>query len=327
MPAVIVRDVDTTLVLEDIIQCLEGHYGVALSATRFHRTTKGTRIPLPLLRLTTDSESVCATLLKEGIHLGGKHCLVELPLSAEDSAPARGKVSRLLESELNEILQTLSLNAFLHPDDLATVAVSVGRAAYVWPARAGRFYRGTHCTAFSELEKHMNAWPVLSRKEGSVPSPHAPLLIVCSETEEYHRAARAECMDGDIVLEIGSDLGVCCDLVAKACGARKVVGIDLAPLSVSRAKESYPDLHFEVLDALQVGASQRLHELEDGAGGRFTKVLIDINGNRDVEALALVIKMVLSDLHPEAVIVKNRAFFNKIAGTRKEKLANEIAHC
>jgi predicted O-methyltransferase YrrM len=126
-------------------------------------------------------------------------------------------------------------------------------------------------------------------------------------------------MDGDLVLEIGSDLGVCCDIVSKACGAKSVFGVDLAPLSVSRAKASYPDLTFEVLDVLQVGASQRLHELEEGAGGRFNKVLVDINGNRNVEALTLVIKMVLSDLHPDALIVKNRALFKQVQETRRAK--------
>jgi hypothetical protein len=134
-------------------------------------------------------------------------------------------------------------------------------------------------------------------------------------------------MDGDFVLEIGSDLGVCCNIVSKACGVKNVVGVDLAPLSVSRARASYPDVHFEVLDVLQVGASQRLHELEEGAGGgRFNKVLIDINGNRDVEALTLVIKMVINDLHPDTLIVKNRALFKQVQETRREQsVANEIA--
>jgi hypothetical protein len=89
-------------------------------------------------------------------------------------------------------------------------------------------------------------------------------------------------------------------------------------------------MRFERLDALQVGSSQALIRMaaevratrkDDAAapgeasvhqrgtasdGPSFSKVFIDINGNRPLPAVAGVLQMVLQELRPDFVCCKSR---------------------
>ena len=119
-----------------------------------------------------------------------------------------------------------------------------------------------------------------------------PRLICCAETRDYRRLARAESLPGDVVLEIGSDLGATCALLARGCGEANVLGVDLSVSSVVAARKAYPAIRFEQFDVLNNAAPNALRLLARAMAPRgsaenvfFTKVFIDVNGNRELSTV------------------------------------------
>jgi hypothetical protein len=250
----------------------------------------------------------------------------EVPACARDSAAARGRLSTACSEEL--VQRALGLvRPVPHPRspllDVAC-ATSWGEECYVWPARSGRFFRGARAALTPELAAGVGrpggkqrAWRCLSARPAggaALPAGAPPLALVCGETEDYHRAVRAEVGPGDVVLEIGCDFGAACAIAAQACGAEgSVVGIDLAPTSVHAASALHPAILFRVVDVLQ--ASADLSALRALVGGRaFSKVLIDVNGNRDLGAVCRVLEVAATQLAPPALIVKSRQLLEAVEG-------------
>ena len=58
------------------------------------------------------------------------------------------------------------------------------------------------------------------------------------------------------MLEIGCEWGTTTVLLAQQC--REVIGTDVSPDCIARARQMHPDLHFEVLDAFDVRAALAL---------------------------------------------------------------------
>ena len=141
-----------------------------------------------------------------------------------------------------------------------------------------------------------------------------PLLVCCAETEHYRRLAITEVEEvdvrDDIVLEIGSDLGITTNLLYESHSGR-VVGVDLSESSVLRARESYPLIRFEQLDVLERGALLRF--LKNFSGEcPFQQVFIDINGSRELSSVLQVISVVKTVIDPKMVCVKSRTLFSAL---------------
>ena len=127
------------------------------------------------------------------------------------------------------------------------------------------------------------------------------MFIGTRKVKEYRETIPVWVKEDDVVLEIGCEWGTTTRLIAERC--KEVIGTDISPKCIQRAREKYPDLHFEVLDGFDVRAALDL-------GKEFTKVYIDISGLSGYRALMDVISLLMmyaTVLRPEAIIVKSGA--------------------
>jgi hypothetical protein len=126
---------------------------------------------------------------------------------------------------------------------------------------------------------------------------------------EYRESIAQWVNPNDRVLEIGCEWGTTTVLLAPHC--REVIGTDVSPECIQRARLLHPHLRFEVLDAYDVRAALNL-------GVSFTKIYLDVSGLSGYRSLLDVIallNMYATVLTPEAIIVKSGA------------LKNFAAHC
>lgn len=277
---VVLRGAPAGLAEADIVAALPI---AGCTLTRFRRTASGKPVPLPLVRVACSSVADRERLLRAGeLVLGGFSCTVEPARTPEGSPAALG---RRLDVDVDALLSRAVLRA----------AVCVeAKAGAVAAARFVREFARTDCA-----------------------EQPAPRVCVCRETSDYHQVAMAAITQDDVVLEIGSDLGKLCALAWPRCHGR-VLGVDLSSHSVARARASYPDIAFEVLDALQVGAAAALARAAVAALAQprtasaeglpmafagFTAVFIDINGSRLLPAVAAVLQMVLDELSAATAVV------------------------
>ncbi len=126
---------------------------------------------------------------------------------------------------------------------------------------------------------------------------------------EYRESIAQWVNPNDTVLEIGCEWGTTTVLLAPHC--KEVIGTDVSPECIQRARLLYPHIRFEVLDAYDVRAALNF-------GVSFTKIYIDVSGLSGYRSLLDVIallNMYATVLVPEAIIVKSGA------------LKNFAAHC
>lgn len=136
-------------------------------------------------------------------------------------------------------------------------------------------------------------------------------FIATWKVKEYRETIPVWVNEDDVVLEIGCEWGTTTTIIAERC--KEVIGTDVSPECIERAREMHPDLHFEVLDGFDVRAALDL-------GKEFTKVYIDISGLSGYRSLLDVISlltMYATVLRPEAIIIKS--------GALKQFAANCIA--
>jgi trans-aconitate methyltransferase len=126
-------------------------------------------------------------------------------------------------------------------------------------------------------------------------------FIATRGVKEYRETIAAWVHEQDIVLEIGCEWGTTTVEIARRC--REVIGTDISPDCIQRARQRHPEIRFEVLDAFDVRAALEL-------GRPFTKVYIDVSGLSGyrslLDAIALV-QMYATVLRPEAIVVKSGA--------------------
>jgi len=119
--------------------------------------------------------------------------------------------------------------------------------------------------------------------------------------KEYRETIPVWVNENDVVLEIGCEWGTTTQLIAPHC--KEVIGTDISSECIQRARERYPDLHFEVLDGFDVRAALDL-------GKQFTKIYIDISGLSGYRSLLDVISlltMYATVFRPEAIVIKSGA--------------------
>lgn len=119
-----------------------------------------------------------------------------------------------------------------------------------------------------------------------------------------HRQFSLQCS----FIEIGSDLG---KTISKVVASRRL-GIDKSSTSVQIASETYPDCPFLEEDVLIEGREwwQEFLVNHDFENNDETLVVgIDINGNREFEAVRECLERVLTWWKPRLVLVKARSMF------------------
>ena len=126
-------------------------------------------------------------------------------------------------------------------------------------------------------------------------------FIATRGVKEYRATIPAWVTAGDVVLEIGCEWGTTTTLIAPHCGT--VIGTDVSPECIERAREQHPGIRFEVLDGFDVRAAMAL-------GESFTKVYIDMSGLSGYRSLLDVISlltMYATVLRPAAIVIKSGA--------------------
>ncbi len=119
--------------------------------------------------------------------------------------------------------------------------------------------------------------------------------------KEYRETIAKWVTPTDTVLEIGCAWGSTTTLLAAQC--HEVIGTDISPEVIARARERHPQLHFEVLDAYDVRSALAF-------GKQFTKIYIDVSGfsgYRSLLDLIALLNMYATILQPQAIIVKSGA--------------------
>ena len=126
-------------------------------------------------------------------------------------------------------------------------------------------------------------------------------FVATRGVREYRATIPVWVNGDDVVLEIGCEWGTTTTLIAPHC--RKVIGTDVSPECIERARQRHPHIRFEVLDGFDVRAALDL-------GEQFTKVYIDISGLSGycslLDAISLL-TMYATVLRPEAIIIKSSA--------------------
>lgn len=126
-------------------------------------------------------------------------------------------------------------------------------------------------------------------------------FIGTRNVKEYRETIPVWVNENDVVLEIGCEWGTTTKILAQHCS--EVIGTDLSPECIQRARETHPGIRFEVLDGFDVRAALDM-------GRQFTKIYIDISGISGYRSLLDVISlltMYATVFRPEAIIVKSGA--------------------
>jgi len=142
------------------------------------------------------------------------------------------------------------------------------------------------------------------------------VILLVPETVDYRRLCIVHTRPQDGFIEIGSDLGKTIGQVV----ASKTLGIDKSSTSVEIASNDYPTIQFLEKDVL-VESKDWWKDLL--ISSNFTTddliVGIDINGNREFEAVRECLKRVLEWWEPRLVLVKSRSMFRVFHGLECEK--------
>jgi hypothetical protein len=127
------------------------------------------------------------------------------------------------------------------------------------------------------------------------------LFVAARGVQEYRATIATMVKTDDVVLELGCEWGTTTEVLAQHCN--DVIGADVSPECIQRARQLRPQLHFEVLDAFDVRAALDL-------GMSFNKIYMDLSGFSGYRALLDVIaltNMYATVFRPEVIVVKSGA--------------------
>ena len=120
-------------------------------------------------------------------------------------------------------------------------------------------------------------------------------FVITKGVGEYRRTIPQYVNASDIVLEVGCATGKTTEILSRY--AAKVVGIDPGE-AIEKARKTYPHIQFERIDGFDIRAVLSL-------GLRFTKVYIDISGNRDILDVVKITTKHAAALKPRVIVVKS----------------------
>lgn len=124
-------------------------------------------------------------------------------------------------------------------------------------------------------------------------------IVAARGVREYRETISRLVRPDDIVLETGCEWGTTTAILAEH--AAHVVGTDVSPVCIERARKSRPELDFHVLDAYDIRTALDF-------GLPFTKVYIDLSGLSGYRGLLDLIALVngyAATFRPEIVVVKS----------------------
>ena len=126
-------------------------------------------------------------------------------------------------------------------------------------------------------------------------------IIATRGVREYREKIPAVVGPGDLVLEVVCEWGTTTAVLARY--AAHVIGTDISPKCVARARAMRPGLDFRVLDAFDIRAVLEL-------GLPVTKVYMDLSGLSGYRGLLDLIALVqgyAGIVRPDTVVVKSGA--------------------
>mmetsp|Transcript_23353 Transcript_23353/g.49404 ORF Transcript_23353/g.49404 Transcript_23353/m.49404 type:complete len:241 (-) Transcript_23353:2126-2848(-) len=126
------------------------------------------------------------------------------------------------------------------------------------------------------------------------------LIMVAAETNDYRRMSTVHTRKEDHFIEIGCDYGILVDSV----DAKSTLGIDKSDESIKIANKRYPEQNFLLCDVFE-------ESLEIPPKAPLV-VSIDINGNRELQAVLKCIQLVLDLWSPRLIMVKSRELHAKM---------------
>ena len=125
------------------------------------------------------------------------------------------------------------------------------------------------------------------------------LYIATRGVEEYRQTIEQWIKPNDFVLEIGCEWGTTSTLIHQKC--QNLIATDISIECIERARQMYPKIRFETLDAFNIKAAMKL-------GSKFTKIYIDMSGLSSYRSLLDVIALLnqyAAIFEPEAIIIKS----------------------
>ena len=137
-------------------------------------------------------------------------------------------------------------------------------------------------------------------------------FVATRGVQEYRATIPAVVTADDVILELGCEWGTTTALLAAQC--RAVIGTDVSPVCIERARRLHPGVRFEVLDAFDVRAALNLD-----LGAPFTKIYVDLSGFSGYRALLDVIAlltMYATVLRPDTIVVKSGALKHFVSHCR-----------
>lgn len=131
----------------------------------------------------------------------------------------------------------------------------------------------------------------------------------------------------DFALEIGCSYGKATKILSKRIGSSRVLGVDTSKEALEAAKKINPEVSFLRCDVLATPHTlleflmDMLTERSSGDDHKLV-VLVDIGGNRELEALAALLPWVaMLPTRPHRIIVKSQALyttFQELRQTQKD---------
>lgn len=134
-------------------------------------------------------------------------------------------------------------------------------------------------------------------------------VIVTSTTHMYRRLAHSQTFQQDIALEIGCDFGPTTKVLGEKC--LHAIGVDKAWPHIQHAIEANhaENVHFHCVDIFE-NPKNILGKYKDL--GSPSIVFIDINGNRELEAVEDAIDLVEKLITPRLIVVKSVSLFSSL---------------
>lgn len=123
--------------------------------------------------------------------------------------------------------------------------------------------------------------------------------IATRDVAEYRDTIGLWIHEDDVVLEVGCEWGTTTRLIAPKC--KEVIATDVSLECITRARETYPGIRFEVLDGFDVRGALQFDR-------QFTKIYIDMSGLSGYHSLLdgiSLVTMYATVFRPEAIIIKS----------------------
>ncbi|CAB9506412.1 expressed unknown protein [Seminavis robusta] len=161
---------------------------------------------------------------------------------------------------------------------------------------------------------------------------HSSLIVVLAETNLYRRFAVVHTRPNDAFTEIGCDVGILVHRIWEHSTCPQYVsGMDKAPEDIAQAQQRYPNCKFVTWNVplLQTSQEQDTTSTDNHnpplpmdlfpQSRKELVVAIDINGNRELEAVQHCIRIVIQEWKPRLIIVKSRELYAQLGGSHKRQ--------